>query len=215
MISPGSRPSRGTLKSTDREGYRVLGIGGGVASGKSTVAALLEEAGIPVLVLDDLARKLSEKGKPIWKAVVCVFGRFFLDAHGALRREKLARVVFRNWRMLFVLNSLTHPLLFFEARRYLRRFGKEWVAIEGAILFEAGFCPVLSELIFVDAPQDIRIARLQAKGVGEKDAQVRLKAQRFLACLRRRASKVLENASSVEFLKREVASLLRDTSFWK
>lgn len=203
------------MRSTDCEGYRVLGIGGGVASGKSTVASLLEEAGVPVLVLDDLARKLSEKGRPIWKAIVCVFGRFFLDAHGALQRERLARVVFRNWQMLFVLNSLTHPILFFEARRCLRRFGKKWVAIEGAILFEAGFCPVLSKLIFVDAPQDIRIARLRAKGIGEKDAQVRLKAQRFLVCLRRRASKVLENVSSIEFLEREVSSLLEDTSFWK
>lgn len=215
MIFPGSRPSRGTLRSTDCEGCKVLGIGGGIASGKSTVASLLEEAGIPVLVLDDLARKLSEKGKPIWKAVVCVFGRLFLDARGALQREKLARVVFRNWRMLFVLNSLTHPLLFFEARRYLRGFGKGWVAVEGAILFEAGFCPVLSKLIFVDAPQDVRIARLRAKGLGEKDAQVRLRAQRFLACLRRRASKVLENVSSIEFLESEVSSLLRDASFWK
>ncbi|MEN3183380.1 MAG: dephospho-CoA kinase [Atribacterota bacterium] len=203
------------MRSTDREGYRVLGIGGGVASGKSTVASFLKEWGIPVLVLDDLARKLSEKGKPLWKAIVCAFGRFFLDAHGALHREKLARVAFRSWRMLFVLNSLTHPILFFETRRYLSRFGKKWVAIEGAILFEAGFCPILSKLVFVDAPQDVRIARLRAKGIGERDAQIRLRAQRFLGCLRRRASKVLENTSSVELLKREVSSLLEDTSFWK
>ncbi|MCS7242419.1 MAG: dephospho-CoA kinase [Candidatus Caldatribacterium sp.] len=203
------------MRSTSSEGPKLLGIGGGVASGKSTVASLLREQGIPVLVLDDLARKLSAKGKPMWKAIVCVFGQSFLNARGMLQREKLARVVFRSWRMLFVLNALAHPLLFFETWRWLRRFEKGWVAIEGAVLFEAGFCPLLSKLLFVDAPQELRVARLREKGIGEKDIQIRLRAQRFLACLRRRASKILENAFSMEFLEQEVSSLLRDSSFWK
>lgn len=203
------------MRSTGCENRKILGIGGGVASGKSTVASFLEGQGIPVLVLDDLARELSAKGKPLWKAIVYGFGRSFLDSRGILQREKLARVAFRSWRMLFMLNALTHPLLFFEARRRLQRLEKEWVAIEGAILFEAGFCPLLSRLLFVDAPRDLRIARLQAKGFKEGEVRNRLKAQRFLGCLRRRASKVLENISSLEFLKQEVFSLLQDTSFWK
>lgn len=215
MISPGSRPSRGTLKSTESEGLRVLGIGGGLASGKSTVALLFAKRGIPVLVLDDLSRELSEKGKPLWRGIVCVFGRSFLDARGALQREKLARVVFRSWRMLFMLNQFAHPMLFFEAWRRLRGFRKEWVALEGAVLFEAGFCPLLSKLLFVDAPLDLRLRRLQAKGVREKDARDRLKAQRFVSCLRRRASRVIENTSSLDFLEQQVSSLLEDSSFWK
>lgn len=179
------------------------------------MALLLEEQGIPVILLDDLARELSEKGKPLWRAIVRVFGRSFLGEDGKLQRRKLAQVVFRNWRMLFLLNALTHPLLFFEVRRRLRHVSSGWVAIEGAVLFEAGFCPLLSKLLFVDAPLELRIARLQAKGLGRREAEIRLKAQRFLPCLRRRATKVLENAASMESLKEAVVSLLQEVSFWK
>ncbi len=186
-----------------------------MASGKSTVAFLLARWGIPVLVLDDLARELSEKGKPLWRVIVLFFGRSFLDARGALQRRKLARVVFRSWKMLFALNYLTHPILFFEAWWRLRRLKGQWVAIEGAVLFEAGFCPLLSQLLFVDAPYTLRIARLQAKGITERDAECLLRAQRFLPCLRRRASRILENASSIESLEHHVASLFEDPSFWK
>lgn len=200
------------LRSTEHKGPRVLGVGGGVASGKSTVVTFFREQGIPVLSLDDLARELSEKGGPLWKSIVCAFGRVFLDERGMLRRRKLARVAFRNWRMLFLLNSLAHPLLFWKARRYCCRMGTEVVVVEGAVLFEAGFCPVLWKLLFVDAPWNLRLERLRARGLKESEIELYMKGQRFLPSLKRRASRVLHNESSFESLQCELFSLLRDWS---
>uniref|UniRef100_A0A7V4TIJ0 Dephospho-CoA kinase n=1 Tax=Candidatus Caldatribacterium saccharofermentans TaxID=1454753 RepID=A0A7V4TIJ0_9BACT len=198
------------MRSTESKGPRILGIGGAVASGKSTVAALFEEKGIPVILLDDLARELSRKGKPLWRLIVLAFGRFFLDGQGNLERRKLARLVFRSWPMLFYLNNLAHPLLFWEVRRRCQRLRADFVVVEGAVLFEAGLCPLLSDLLFVDAPWHVRRERLQKKGLQEKEIVLRLSAQRFLPALRRRASKVLINDSSIELLEHRVFFLFPD-----
>ncbi len=201
------------MRSTPSERIRIIGIGGGIASGKSTVASFLEEQGIPVLSLDDVARNLSQKGNPLWKRVILLFGRTFLDERGCLKRRKLASVVFRSWRMLFLLNSLAHPLLFWEAVKRLYRTGGKAVAIDGAVLFEAGFCPLLDFLLFVDAPLDHRLERLRKQGLQEGEIILRVKSQKFLGCLRRRASKVLSNDNSLESLKREVSQAVRDWLF--
>lgn len=181
-----------------------------MASGKSTVAALFGARGIPVILLDDLARELSRKGKPLWKLIVLAFGRFFLDRWGNLERRKLARLVFRSWPMLFCLNNLAHPLLFWEVWRRCQRLRADFVVVEGAVLFEAGLCALLSDLLFVDAPWHVRRERLQQKGLQEREIALRLSAQRFLPALRRRASKVLINDSSTELLEQRVFSLFPD-----
>jgi len=163
-----------------------------------------------VLSLDDIARDLSQKGNPLWKRVVLLFGRSFLDEKGYLKRRKLASIVFRSWRMLFLLNSLAHPLLFWETVRRLYRTKGEAVVIDGAVLFEAGFCPLLDFLLFVDAPLGHRLERLREQGLREREIILRVKNQKFLGCLRRRASKVLSNDTSLESLKREVSQAVRD-----
>ncbi len=115
--------------------------------------------------------------------------------------------------MLFLLNSLAHPLLFWEAVKRLYRTGGKAVAIDGAVLFEAGFCPLLDFLLFVDAPLDHRLERLRKQGLQEGEIILRVKSQKFLGCLRRRASKVLSNDNSLESLKREVSQAVRDWLF--
>ncbi|MGQ9622270.1 MAG: dephospho-CoA kinase [Candidatus Caldatribacteriaceae bacterium] len=198
------------LRSTPSERIRVIGIGGGTASGKSTVASFFEEQDIPVLSLDDIARDLSQKGNPLWKRVVLLFGQSFLDERGYLKRRKLASVVFHSWRMLFLLNSLAHPLLFWETVRRLHRTRGKVVVVDGAVLFEAGFCPLLDFLLFVDAPPGYRLERLRKQGLREREIILRMKSQKFLGCLRRRASKILSNDTSLESLKREVSQTVRD-----
>ncbi|MEN3186646.1 MAG: dephospho-CoA kinase [Atribacterota bacterium] len=184
---------------------KVIGIGGGAGSGKSTVASFLEEKGVKVLELDALSRKLAQKGGPIWKGIVRTWGRFFLDPRGNIDRKKLGKVIFRNFTALLLLNRLTHPLLFQETRKWLNRNREEnLVAIDGTILFEGGFLPILDWVIFVEGDLDLRWRRLVAKGWKEKEAQNLLSAQRFSSCLRRRAHFVLWNQDSREKLRQEV-----------
>jgi dephospho-CoA kinase len=189
---------------------RVIGIGGGAGSGKTTVANFLREKGVKVLDLDELGRELAQKGGPIWKAIVCTWDRFFLDVRGHIDRRKLGKVAFRNFRILFRLNQLSHPLLLWETRKWLRRNAQEaFLAVEGAVLFEGKFLPLLDWIIFVEAGADLRKERLMVKGWRERDAWDLVKAQRFSDCLRRKAHLCIDNQDSQEKLWEEVES------FWE
>jgi len=184
----------------------VLAIGGGAAAGKSTVASILREKGIEVWELDKLSQELSQKGKPLWKNIVRTFGSQFLTKTGELDRAKLGKVVFRSWENLFKLNSATHSVLFQEVRKRLASVPhSQVVAIEGAVLFEAGFLPLWDKLIFVEADEATREERLQkAKGLRKREARDRLRSQRFLNCLKRRADFILLNEASLEDLKETI-----------
>ena len=184
----------------------VLAIGGGAAAGKSTVASILREKGIEVWELDKLSQELSQKGKPLWKNIVRTFGSQFLTKTGELDRAKLGKVVFRSWENLFKLNSATHSVLFQEVRKRLASVPpSQVVAIEGAVLFEAGFLPLWDKLIFVEADEATREERLQkAKGLRKREARDRLRSQRFLNCLKKRADFILLNEASLEDLKETI-----------
>lgn len=187
---------------------RVLGIGGGAGTGKTTLASFLEERGVDVLKLDELSAKLAKKGGPIWKEVVRTWERVFLDGRGNLNRKKLGKVAFRDPQVLFMLNRLAHPLLFWETRKWLNRMQeKPLVAIEGAILFEGNFLPLLDWTVCMEASVPTRTRRLMEKGWTEKDARNLVKAQRFCCCLERRANFTIPNERSLEEL-RERAELL-------
>ncbi|MGC8778173.1 MAG: dephospho-CoA kinase [Candidatus Caldatribacteriaceae bacterium] len=184
---------------------RVIGIGGGAGAGKTTIASFLQDKGIKVLELDALGRKLSQKGGPIWKEVVRTWDRFFLDRQGNIDRRKLRRAAFQNFKVLFHLNQLTHPLLLRETRKWLNRNRQEeFVAVEGAILFEGKFLPFLDWIVFVEADSHRRAERLRAKGCQERDAQNLVKAQRFSPCLQKRAHFVICNQNSKEKLREDV-----------
>lgn len=184
----------------------VLAIGGGVAAGKSTVASILREKGVEVWELDKLSQELSQKGKPLWKNIVRTFGPQFLTKTGELDRDKLGKVVFRSWENLFKLNSVTHSVLLQEVRKKLTSIPpSQAVAIEGAVLFEAGFESLWDKLIFVEADESVREKRLQkAKGLRRREARDRLRSQRFLDCLRRRADFIISNDTSLEDLKETI-----------
>lgn len=191
---------------------RVWAIGGGAAAGKSTVASILREKGIEVLELDKLTRELSKKGGPLWKNIVKTFGSQFLTEKGELDRTKLGRLVFRDWKSLFSLNSVTHPVLLQEVRKKLASLPpSQIVAVEGAVLFEAGFLPLWNKLIFVEADEATREKRLlKAKGLKAREIKDRLRSQRFLNCLKRRADFILKNEGSLEELEETIEDWLEE-----
>lgn len=180
---------------------KVLGIGGGAGTGKTTVASFFQKRGIAVLELDELSRRLVQKGKPIWKAIIKTWDRSFLDPRGNIDRLKLRKVVFRNATTLFILNQLTHPIILQETRKWLnQRRNDRLVIIEGTILFEGRFLPLLDEVIFVEAELPIRKKRLIGKGWKREDVDNLIESQRFLKCLQRRAQFTIINQDSKERL---------------
>ena len=158
-----------------------VGLTGGIASGKSTVAARMRELGLTVLDADQLAHELMEPGQAAYEDVVREFGQEVLAADGRIDRKKLGDIVFRDAEKRERLNAIVHPRVIAAREEQLKQMEAEnpngIAVIEAALLVESGYYKKLDRLIVcVCSPQD-QIARLRARGLTEEEAKRRIKAQ--------------------------------------
>lgn len=143
-----------------------VGLTGGLASGKSTVAKRLEERGIPVLDADRVVHELYAKGEAGAVAVAEEFGRDFLDAAGAVDRPRLAARVFEDRDALARLNARVHPLVFEAQERWFRKLevrGERVGVVEATLLVESGGRARHQLLVALSAPEGERLARALAR----------------------------------------------------
>lgn len=191
---------------------RVFGLTGGIGSGKSTVARLLRERGVPVVDADELAREAVAPGSAGLGEVVAAFGPEVLDSAGALDRQRLGERVFADTEARKRLNSITHPIvrrLSQERFAELDRQGIELAAYDVPLLFEVGLDAVLKPTVVVASSEATQLARVSARdGLSEAAVQARIAAQMPLDEKRRRADHVLENDGSLAELAQKVDALL-------
>jgi dephospho-CoA kinase len=159
-----------------------LGLTGGIASGKSAVAAMLRDLSFPVLAADPLSHKLMESGQPAYDEILQEFGASILDKpQSPIDRGKLAAIVFSDPAKLARLNAILHPRI---EKIILQQFA-EWersgvydaAFVEAALLVEAGFDKKLDGLVVVWCTPEQQLERLLARGMSELDARHRLAAQ--------------------------------------
>jgi dephospho-CoA kinase len=157
------------------------GLTGGIASGKSTVAALLREHRFPVLEADKIAHLLIEPGGAAFEEVVARFGGEILDGDRRISHSRLAAIVFNDRERLRQLNGILHPLVEREiARQFaeLESEGRHSAAfVEAALIFEAGFDRELDGVIVAWCPPEQQLARLMDRGMSEAEARGRMAAQ--------------------------------------
>jgi dephospho-CoA kinase len=163
----------------------LFGLTGGIASGKSTVAARLRARGLPVIDADALAREVVAPGSEGLRAVVEAFGSAVLGPDGALDRKALARVAFADPAARKKLESITHPrigALALERAAAHGRAGEPLVCYEAALLVENGLADAFRPLVVVSCPPEVQLARVRARDhASEQDARARIAAQRPLA----------------------------------
>jgi dephospho-CoA kinase len=191
-----------------------VGLTGGIASGKSTVSAILRELGAVVIDADELAREVVEKGTPGLAAVVDEFGPGLLTADGHLDRPAMGALVFGDEAARKRLEAIVHPLVF------ERIVDLEAHAPDGAVLVHD--IPLLAEsgraaapdrggfdaVIVVDAPQEVQIERMvRDRGWSADDALARIAAQATPEDRRAIATYVVDNTGSLEDLRREVQKI--------
>lgn len=195
---------------------RVLGLTGGIGCGKSTVAALLEARGVPVVDADQLGREVVAPGSGALRELVAAFGAGILRADGTLDRKGLAAVVFNDRGALRHLDAITHPriaALATERLRALRDAGHTLAALEAALLLEAGWDRVTDAVVVVTTTPELQLARLLARGdVTEADARSRIASQMPLATKEARADHLIRNDGSLADLEARVDELLRSMS---
>jgi dephospho-CoA kinase len=192
---------------------RVIGLTGGIASGKSAVAAMLRELGAPVVDADLVARQVVEPGTPALAEIVGRFGREVVDADGRLDRKRLADEVFGDLAARRDLNAITHPRIAAASAAALADLasGGAPVAIyEAALLVENRAHEQLDGLIVVAVPEAMQLARLCARdGIDEVAARARLAAQLPLADKVAVADWVIDNAGMLDETRAQVADVWR------
>lgn len=193
----------------------VIGLTGGIGSGKSTVAAMLENADIPVIDADKLARELTEKSSIANKEIAQKFGEVFF-ADGSLDRAKLASKVFFDPKKLLELESILHPKIEDLRKSRLAKLEKEGykVAIYMApLIFEKGLEKNLDQVILVVAKDELKLSRInQRDGLSHEEALRRINAQMKDEEKRSKAHVVIENNGSLSELYQKLSLVFKKIS---
>jgi len=147
-----------------------VGLTGNIGSGKSTIARVFEIINIPVFYADDVGKNLLSD-VDVEKEIRNYFGEGVFDRQGIVNRKELARIVFNDTKQLHTLNSIIHPRVRQEYFCWLKKNDSRAYTIhEAAILFESGFYEMLDSIIFVSAPEDLRIQRIMQRDHADREA---------------------------------------------
>ncbi len=186
-----------------------VGLTGGLASGKSTVARWLREEGFEVVDADRLVAELYQPGGAGAAAVRALFGPEMLDERGGVDHPKVAARVFRDPEARFALEAAVHPLV---RRRFEEISAKAEgvIVLEATLLVEAGYVPGFDLVVTVEAPCELRLQRAVARGMDEAAARARLLAQGDGEERRKAAHRILDNSGGVEHLRRQTDELLEE-----
>lgn len=191
----------------------LVGLTGGIGSGKTTFASLLSEYGAHVIDADALGRDALRPGRPAWHSVIDQFGDEILAAGSMeIDRKHLARIVFADKGKLAALNAIVHPIIVGGIAEALERFRetKEIVVLDAALIVELGLDDGLDVLVVVTAPEKLRAQRLVDRGMNVEDAVARMASQAPPQRLLERADIVVNNSGDLAELTEEARRVYRE-----
>jgi len=176
---------------------RIIGLTGGIGSGKSTVAKMFIDAGIPVYFADEASREIASRPEVSARIRQAFGDTFFKD--GKLDRRQLAAYVFSDPDALGKLNGIIHPAVREDFSRWMLQQDKPWVIREAAILFESGSAADCDVIVTVTAPEEIRISRvMQRDGISREEVAARMARQWTDAQRMAKSDFVIENLALEE-----------------
>lgn len=190
----------------------IIGLTGGIASGKSTVSALLVSKGARLVDADVIAREVMLPGHEVLAAAVKQFGSEILSSDGTLNRGKLGDIVFQDPAALQALNNLTHPAIRREIKERMNSMEEEdpkkLTIVDIPLLFESGLENMFHEILVVYVPREVQIARLMERnGLSLEQAEARLNAQMDIEAKRNKADYIIDNSGELAHTEQQVAIL--------
>lgn len=193
----------------------VIGLTGGIASGKTTVATILQELGAEVLDADEVAKKIVQKGKPAYKEIINTFGRKVLTSDGDLNRKLLGKIVFNDEEKRKKLESIIHPRVkeYFleEIQRIKEKDPQKIIVLDVPLLLESGMETLVDEVWVVAVSEELQIKRIELRDrIGRQEALKRIKAQMPLKEKLKYADRIINAEGTLEDTKRQVVSLWRE-----
>lgn len=191
----------------------IIGLTGGIASGKSTVASFFKAQNIPVIETDQIAKTVLSPGSDAYDRVVQHFGEAILLSEGIINRKALGERIFKNESERETLNQIVHP----EVRTItqskvdvLKKEDHDLIVIDVPLLFEAGFDQDVDSTLVISVPKEIQIERLMARdGIDKAYALKKINAQIPLKEKRQRADYVIDNRGSILATKNQFYEVLK------
>lgn len=187
----------------------LIGLTGGVATGKSTVAKMFKKCGAIVIDADELAREVVRPGQPAWRDIMRRFGKSVLNSDRTINRQALGQIVFRDRTKLRQLERIIHPRVAAEQKRLTRQASRKdpnaVVIYDVPLLFEAGIDKRVDKIIVVTADRESQIARLKKRnGLTKAEAFRRIKSQIPLSKKVRLADIVIDGTLSRALCRKRI-----------
>ncbi|GGE76824.1 dephospho-CoA kinase [Priestia taiwanensis] len=190
----------------------VIGLTGGIASGKSTVSTMLEEIGIPVIDADKIAKEVVEVGQEAYIKIVATFGEEILLPNGELDRLKLGAIIFNDAEKRKILNNIVHPAvrecMNERKNRYLQA-GEEAVVLDIPLLFEGNLTNIVDKVLVVYVDEEVQLDRLMKRNdFTKEEALARIHSQMPLKEKVSRSDEAINNNGSLEETKKTLMVIL-------
>jgi len=196
---------------------KVIGLTGGIGSGKSTVSRFLDELGAVILNADEVGHKAFKSDTELWHQVVVAFGRPIVTPDGNIDRKKLGNIVFGNAESLSRLNQMMHPRMYEMVKAQLgeyRRQGTRVVVLEAPLLLEAGWTPLVDEVWVTTASESTVLKRLEERaGLSRAESLARIRSQLPSAERVRHADVVINTDCDLDEVKVKVKELWQRLEF--
>lgn len=191
--------------------HKLIGLTGGIASGKTTVSDYIKEQGYPVLDADVYARRVTKKGHRGYHQIIGTFGEVILNGDGEINRQKLGEIIFNDDDKRTELNNIVHP----EIRRMMNADEAEYlkeshVFLDIPLLFENGLDKKCDITVTVYIDRKTQLARLMERNdLSEQDASSRINSQMPLSEKRNLATNVFDNSGSIDELYGQIDGFLK------
>lgn len=192
---------------------KIIGLTGGIGSGKTTASQYLAEKGFPVIDADQVAREIVKPGMKATKAIELEFGSDMINPDGSLNREKLGNAVFSDSKKLIRLNKITHKEILDKIKTKileLENANAKLIFIDAPLLFETGLELMVHETWVIDAPENLRIERVKCRDkMDDKNIKSRIANQMEQHKKNKKATVVIDNSLGMEELHKNIDQLIK------
>ncbi|MBM7660580.1 dephospho-CoA kinase [Bacillus mesophilus] len=195
-------------------GLKIIGLTGGIASGKSTVANMIKEYNIPIVDADVISREVVEPGKPAYLGIVEAFGEEILDVDGNIDRIKLGSIIFNNEEKRNKLNGIVHPAVRSEMQAQKEQHihsGASAVVLDIPLLFESKLTYMVDQTLVVFVNPEIQLERLMERNkFSKEEALARIQSQMPLIEKKELADHVIDNNGTLSQTKAQLEGILKE-----
>ena len=190
---------------------KVIGLTGGIGSGKSTVSQFLAGLGAPIIDADKIGHEVFKPNTEAWREVVAAFGKQIITANSTIDRKKLGTIVFGNPEARARLNQIMHPRIYDVVKAQLEEYQRQGAAVvvlEAPLLLEAGWTSLVDEVWVTIASEDTVLKRLRERtGLSEPESRIRIRSQLATEKRIRQADVVIDTDCNLDELKAKVRKL--------